>query len=581
MNIHQNSSDLQYELNKLSKNNISKDLLKIIPSNQITITSSIKNSSSNIHHTHISTFEEEEIEKDEEEEINSDEYVSSTNLDVETNTYINDEKSESQNLNINNQKGRLKPKKEEFKIKNIINNDVILKNINNNKTINTEKINQEKKRINGKNIINNNDIIERTHHHFKSEMNDINNNRQYLTNKGKRVVITSNLIEKNDVSTPSNKDKKTMKILKGIILKRMKHDHGYNNKSVSTNNYNVNKLNTINIPENNIKSINNKNRNKEIYISHVINDNKNRMANNISNKNIHIKNIQQKNIQNNNININIYNKNIIKDIGGINIDGQKYHLIPQTQTNKKTQGRVGKVVYSNQNKKNNFVYIVNTVNNNSTINSNKIPNSPIIKKNNTTINSNRLNSPNSIINNKAKIEQRGNVHNIKNLKADNLQKTIHKYLLENKYMTILPSSPNERKREGKNNEMNKINRINNQLNINNKRQLRSVNSCYSKKINKNLFNNYKVENIMNTISNNHNQRNKLNYNLSQENNTIKNALSIKKKKNNKNRFVLQSCVFSLDNPIKENNNFINNNKSSYIKRTKPLNSKIKLDLTNE
>jgi hypothetical protein len=85
---------------------------------------------------------------------------------------------------------------------------------------------------------------------------------------------------------------------------------------------------------------------------------------------------------------------------------------------------------------------------------------------------------------------------------------------------------------------------------------------------------------LNTISNNQNQRNKLNYNLSQENNTIRNILSIKKKKNNKNRFVLKSCVFSLDNPIKENNNFINNNKSSYMKRTNLLNSKIKLDLTN-
>ena len=92
MNFLHNSSDLEYKLNKPSKNSISKDILKIIPSNQITITSSIKNSTSNVHHTHISNYENEEIEKDEEEEeINSDEYVSSTNLDVETNTYINDE----------------------------------------------------------------------------------------------------------------------------------------------------------------------------------------------------------------------------------------------------------------------------------------------------------------------------------------------------------------------------------------------------------------------------------------------------------------------------------------------------------
>ena len=54
--------------------------------------------------------------------------------------------------------------------------------------------------------------------------------------------------------------------------------------------------------------------------------------------------------------------------------------------------------------------------------------------NNTTINSNKI-----------KDESQTNKNGIKNLKADNLQKTIHKYLLENKYMTILPSSPNERK----------------------------------------------------------------------------------------------------------------------------------------
>ena len=103
-----------------------------------------------------------------------------------------------------------------------------------------------------------------------------------------------------------------------------------------------------------------------------------------------------------------------------------------------------------------------------------------------------------------------------------MQKTIHKYLLENKYMTVLPTSPNERKN------INDVKNINKPMPLNNinnsKKQLRSVNSCYAKKINKNIFNSFQVENILNTITNNHNnhnRRNKLNYNSSQENNTLK------------------------------------------------------------
>ena len=153
-----------------------------------------------------------------------------------------------------------------------------------------------------------------------------------------------------------------------------------------------------------------------------------------------------------------------------------------------------------------------------------------------------MNNNATINSNKIKDESQTNKNGIKNLKADNLQKTIHKYLLENKYMTILPSSLNERKNisDMKNikyikkenttglNSLNKPREINNTNN--NKRQLRSVNSCYAKKINKNIFNSFQVDNILNTISNNHNQRNKLNYNSSQENNTLKNSYSLKKLK---------------------------------------------------
>ena len=439
MNFFENSKDAGYKIDfmkKSSKNKKAKDILKIMPSNQLTITSS-KNSNSNIYQTHISTFGEEEIEKnEEEEEINSDEYISSTNLDVETNTYIYDEKnSESINLDIINQKGRLKPDLNELKNKNQINNIFINNMGNYNKTINIEKQNFDKNNIiNNKNIFNNNDIIKKGHRYFKSEVLDDINKRQCSTNKGQRVIITPNSIERNGIFTPNNKEKKAMNILKGII-----------NKNI--NSYHLKELNTITFPENNLKSMNN---NKRKNIINATNNNINRsvnMTNNTNNnRNVQIKNIKQKNIQNNNININIYNKNIIKDMGGIKIDGQKYHLIPQTNKKVKTQGRMGKIMNNNQNKKNNFVYIINTKNNNTTFNNNNVINSPNLKKNNTTINNNRITSPNNSINtNKIKIEQRKNVHNIKNLKTDNIQKTIHKYLLENKYLTILPSSPNQRK----------------------------------------------------------------------------------------------------------------------------------------
>ena len=372
MNFHQNSGEVEYKSkinNKPTNNIILKDSLKISPVNQMTITSS-KNSNSNLHHTNISAFEDEEVERDEEEEeINSDEYVSSTNLDVETNTYIDDEKSISnRNIDVNNQKGRLNSRYEEIKNKNNMNN-IFLNNINNNKTINIEKANLDKNNINNKNMINNNDINKKGHYHFKTEFinyfNNINN-RQCITNKGKKVIIENNSIEENNIFTPTNKDKKAMKILKGIILKQIKKD-----QTKIINKYNTNKLNTINIPEDDLKLMNNnRNRNKrEIIYTPQNNDNKNIILNNIdniSNKNINIKNIKQKNIQNNNININIYNKNIIKDIGGINIDGQKYHLIPQKNIKIKTQGRIGKVMNENKNN-NNIIYESNNIVNNTKI----------------------------------------------------------------------------------------------------------------------------------------------------------------------------------------------------------------------
>ena len=124
MNLPKNSSDINLPNNsKLSSSKISigPDFFKNIPSNQITINFSKdsnstekKKNNENINlKEYIPKYEKEKIEKkeeDSEEEINSDEYVSSTMLDVDTNTYINMtnniKNNEEKSLNDNNSKNK-------------------------------------------------------------------------------------------------------------------------------------------------------------------------------------------------------------------------------------------------------------------------------------------------------------------------------------------------------------------------------------------------------------------------------------------------------------------------------------------
>ena len=585
MNFYVNSKERTKK--KSSKNSLAQDILKKIPDNQMTINlSKDSNSTIEFKDNKISKYEEEE------DEINSDEYISSTMLDVDTNTYINTSKNidndynkieNNKNYNLNSQKGR--------SIKNNKFNDLFLNNISSNIN-NNERHNPENIINNNNNSLNNKDIISKAHHYFKREFSkELNKKKQCQTVKGKKVI--SNSIDKNGIFTPNNEDKKAMKLLRGIILEKMIQNQNKNINDFEGYN-NMNKSNTINLVENNID----KNKKKGRNIIYGNNENISIVSNN-NNKNMNINNIKNRNIQNNNnnININIYNKNIIKDIGSINIDGKKYQLIPQLNKKLKTQGRIGKIKHNDKNNSNN-IYMNNSLNNNNnilnhnktSINNSIIPNSLIITKNNTSLND-RLHSPKNIINNnilynsinhnKAKDEinvssSKNGIRNLKNLKNDNLHKTIEKYLLENKYKTILPSSPCERK-----------NIINMNINNDNKKQLRSVNSCYSKKINKFIFhnnNNYQAKPILSSISNDnsHNLKNyknkELSYNTSQEyNNILKDAFSLKKKKNNKNKYVLQSCVFNIDYQIKKINNSIIN-KSYQMKQIKP---RIKLDLTNE
>ena len=147
MNFPQNLSDIDYKFNQVitsSKNSINQEILKAIPSNQMTINFSKDESNSNSidiknnklnslkQKRYISTNQNEAKENDvEEEEVNSDEYVSSTMLDVDTNTYIrmsNDSKNLQDKIcnKINDKKlyqGKLR-KKDENKSKTFMLNDI-------------------------------------------------------------------------------------------------------------------------------------------------------------------------------------------------------------------------------------------------------------------------------------------------------------------------------------------------------------------------------------------------------------------------------------------------------------------------
>ena len=690
MNFPKNSSEFDYNFQpKLSssKNSITQDILKSIPSNQITINFSKDSNSSQTKknpkkmkqkpYITKNKEEEKELNETEEEEINSDEYISSTMLDVDTDTYINstdhirDNQQKLYNSNKKNSnkmynQGKLKSKEN----KNINENNKYMLLLNNIKSITDEKesstnINTNNKNINiNKNTIKktkedkNNDINKKKIHHQNNKSDYFIANRPGSINKHKKNNSkNSNSIDQKAIFTPNNDSKKKLKILSDIIIKKLDNYH---------KNPFFNQSNTINIIENNdenknnenkIKSINNDIINKNIKLD-LDTSNKNKRNNKTSrithNNSISIlsnnfnKNIPEKpnhqNIQNNNnININIYNKNIIKEIGSINIDEQKFHLIPQSNKKVKTQGRVGKIEYTNQNKKNNFVCVNNYPTN---INRNKTAVSPKNKKIRISPQPNymhNMDNYNSICINKNKKSEENNslkhnIHSLKNLKSENFQKNIKKYLLEDEYFTLFPlsndkniiekqkikilkDSKNKKFVKNKNNKYNKDDIKQNSNNFKFKKiiplntntnthmkQLRSVNSCYGKKINQNLLNNYQTEQILNTISNNHNNKKtdiynnfknnynefslskninnsnkrlvdgkiktrELSLNLIQNNNSLKNLLSLKKIKNLKNKLVLQSPDYYF-----ENNREVN---SQQLKVNKPITTRIKLDLMTE
>ena len=598
--------------------------------------------------------EKEKDKEEEEEEINSDEYVSSTNLDVETNTYINfinkNKNNEEININRKNDKiihypGRLKNKilSDDFnnKIENIKNKD------NNNKKFiidNKEIINNDKNLLilNSINDINQHNDI----HDIKiNDKSDFINNKRKIS-KSKEDKNNSNSIDYKYVFTQNNDGKKKIKVLKEIILKELEEHLQKNNKKNNQQSQTINIIKNKNV--NNLKLINNQIIKNYIKLNFDVNQKKNIIKatndenttnnNSFETRNISIKEINQKTPTNNKIDISLYKKNIIKNIGTISINDQKYHLIPKSIKKAKTQGRVGKIIYNKKNKINNFLYINNNQN---TIN--KTINTRYSLNHNKKIN--RISPINNLNNSQnfksISINKENNFHSLKNLKNDNAQKSLKKYLLEDEYIKMIPMNKEKNsnslekeqlkaikdsrnKKFIKNHFKNPFNGANTNirnintniyrikkiipLNISQKSQLRSFNSCFPYKINKNVFNNYINEKILTTINNNHNNKKLDMFNNFKKNLTKKkirnisdkkynNEKSIKKKEEMSYNILPEQCeknilsfkriknlknkIFSTDFSNAESQYNIKKNNINKMKKNKPLTTRIKIDLVNE
>ena len=159
------------------------------------------------------------FENEEEEEINSDDYVSSTNLDVETDTYVNytnntKNSNEEKDMNkINNKKiinypGRLRTKViNNYNSNNIFNeNDIFDEFLNKQQKINKDK---------NHNLYNKKENDNINLNKFKDE-NIFMINSKNIENK-----INSNSKDKKYVSTPDDENKKSLKSIREMIFKKI------------------------------------------------------------------------------------------------------------------------------------------------------------------------------------------------------------------------------------------------------------------------------------------------------------------------------------------------------------------------
>ena len=418
----------------------------------------------------------EEKEMEEEEEINSDEYVSSSMLDVETNTYINHSLINISNKNIINEREK------DFKIKKI-----------------------EKK---GKNVIN---IYSKKENNQKIKKDD--NNSKILTLEQSSMIPLNRLLENNigDINY-SIKDNN-----KNIFIKSNEENLTYNSNILNNNIIKSKKENKID---------DNKINNNRVNINDFIKKN-NSVIENKSNQ-ININKINKYNLKNNNKKDNsrdeysncLFNENILKDLLILK-KGKNYKILKNSKSIKleKTRGRLStspkiESLYKNINKSNinldilrklkknysNNIIDDNTINNNYKINANskiyikKIPKYIITKENDSPLKKLKINTSASLNNKKVDFLKNNKINEdiinfIQNKKLQNNKKNQSK-------------SKSKSKSIGKENNM--ILKKDNNKNIYSKQLkiLKYFNSFHQKK-EKKIFKNMTNEQFL-TYSNNNN-----------------------------------------------------------------------------
>lgn len=599
-------------------------------SSDLNINSSDKQNTNNINDNN-TTFEYEENE--EEEELNSDEYVSSTNLDVETNTYI----KMADTTNNNNDEKRLSNICGEKEARNEIINKYINKKI-------------KKIKENGVcNIFYNNKELIKKNNDFSYSTNDKknkkkNNNKSGLfihPPKSRNIEYknNSNTQEKKFIFTPDNGGKKSLKVLREMLVKKLEHLRN-KNMGATPQSHTINMIEFKN--NNDLKTVNNKlikndlklnlhqrNKTAKITINNSINKN-----NSIDNKTISTNEILKSN-QANKVKINI-----LKENNEQNQDKKKYYLISQTSKKLKTQGKLDKNVINKKYNRNENLYLIS--NNNKSIN--KTVNNPLNVNHKYSKNMNGISSSNhSDINKFSSIrscKKDDNFHSLKNLKIQNVKKNIKKFIFDDEFLTIIPftidkKTKNEKEKEktknvkdskNKKNNKNHNNKnnqsIKNNLNINkykikkiiplnmksHKKQLRYFNSFYPKKIKQNIFNKITNEQILTTISNNFRNNKKIeifknmnsnmnsNIDLNQNKYNLSDKKYKKEKSSSKNKelslnlktenYIKNLLAFKKLRNLKDKNfkstdfNNENNNINNNIKKEN-LTTRIKIDLINE
>ena len=424
-------------------------------------------------------------ENEEEEELNSDEYISSTNLDVETNTYIklNDStKNNNDEKRLNNICGEKENAYPE-KIRNKIINRYINKKIKNNKENGVCNI-----------FLNNKDMMDKIND-FNYFINDKKYKKKYNNKSGFFIHLPkSRNVEKNNNSntqeqrfifTPDIGGKKSIKVLREMLAKKLEHLHNQNWGATPQSQ-------TINIMEiknnNDLKTVNSKlNKNDKKLNLHQRNKTaKITINNSIVNKNIST-NEKLKSNQTNKI-----KNNILKENNEQNTDNKKYNLISQTSKKNKTVGKIGKVAKNKRNNRNENLYFKN--NNNKSIN--KTVNNPFNAKHKYYKKMNGISSSNySDINKFSSIpscKKDDNFRSLKNLKTQNIKKNIKKFIFDDEFLTIIPFANNK---NGKNeNEKEKAKTFKDSKNKkNNKNQNNKNNQSIKNNIN---INKYKIKKII-------------------------------------------------------------------------------------